>query len=204
VVVSVDYRLAPEHPFPAAVEDVWAVTQWVAAHGGEFGADPGRLAVAGDSAGGTLSAVMCQMARDADGPPIAFQLLWYPATAFDSSLPSFIENADAPILDTAATDDFTRWYVGDMDTTNPPPAVAPARATDFSGLPLAYIAVAGHDPLRDDGVRYAELLSAAGVSVTLDNARTLVHGYLGYAGVVPAATDAMEGGLSALRTALYE
>ncbi|HEY7053621.1 MAG TPA: alpha/beta hydrolase [Mycobacterium sp.] len=202
VVVSVDYRLAPEHPFPAAVDDVWAVTQWVASHGRDFGADPSRLAVAGDSAGGTLSAVVCQLARDNDGPPIAFQLLWYPATTFDASLPSFTENANAPVLDTAATADFTRWYVGDVDLDDPPSTLAPATASDFSGLPPAYIAVAGHDPLRDDGIRYAELLSAAGVPVELDNAQALVHGYLGYAGVVPAATEAMQKGLRALRSAL--
>jgi acetyl esterase len=171
--------------------------------GAEFGADPARLAVAGDSAGGTLSAVVCQLARDAGGPPIAFQLLWYPGTTFDQSLPSFTENATAPILDTPSISALTRWYVGEVDVQDAPATLAPARAADFSGLPPAYIAVAGHDPLRDDGIRYAELLSAAGVSVELDNATTLVHGYLGYAGVVPAATEALEKGLAALRTALY-
>jgi len=96
VVVSVDYRLAPEHPYPAAVEDAWAATQWAAAHAGELGADPDRLAVAGDSAGGNLAAVVAQLARDAGGPAIRFQLLWYPATTWDTSLPSFTENANAP------------------------------------------------------------------------------------------------------------
>jgi acetyl esterase/lipase len=169
VVVSIDYRLAPEHPYPAAVDDVWAVTRWVAARGGVFGADPSRLAVAGDSAGATLSAVVCQQARDTGGPPIAFQLL---------------------------------WYAGDVDLDDAPPTLAPGRAKSFSGLPPAYIAVAGHDPLRDDGLRYAELLSAAGVPVEVHIAETLVHGYLGYAGVVPAATDALDRGLKALRDAL--
>jgi acetyl esterase len=167
VVVSVDYRLAPEHPYPAAVEDAWAATQWAAAHAEELGADPGRLAVAGDSAGGNLAAVVAQLARDAGGPPIRFQLLWYPATTWDTSLPSFAENANAPLLDDSA------------------------------------VAVAGHDPLRDDGARYAELLAAAGVPAELHNAETLIHGYLGYAGVVPAATDATDRGLSALRKALH-
>jgi acetyl esterase/lipase len=87
VVVSVDYRLAPEHPYPAAVDDVWAATRWVAANAGSFGADGSRLAVAGDSAGGTLSAVVAQLARDNDGPPIAFQLLWYPSAMWDNSRP---------------------------------------------------------------------------------------------------------------------
>jgi acetyl esterase len=203
VVVSVGYRLAPEHPYPAAVEDVWAATRWVAAHGGELGADADRLAVAGDSAGGTLAAVVAQLARDRGGPPIAFQLLWYPATMWDPSLPSFTENADAPILDAAATRTFTRWYAGEVDMTNPPATLAPARADNLAGLPPAYIAVAGHDPLRDDGVRYAELLAAAGVGVQLHNADTMVHGYVGYAGVVPAATAAADLGIAALRSALH-
>jgi acetyl esterase len=203
VVVSVDYRLAPEHPYPAAVEDAWAATQWVAAHARELGADPDRLAVAGDSAGGNLAAVVAQLARDAGGPAIRFQLLWYPGTTFDTSLPSFAENANAPLLDYSAVKGFSRWYVGDLDLSDMPATLAPARATNLAGLPPAYIAVAGHDPLRDDGARYAELLAAAGVPAELHNAKTLIHGYLGYAGVVPAATDAMERGLSALREALH-
>ncbi|MCZ8379563.1 alpha/beta hydrolase [Mycobacterium sp. CPCC 205372] len=201
VVVSVDYRLAPEHPYPAAVEDVWVATQWVAEHAGELGADGDRLAVAGDSAGGNLAAVVAQLARDAGGPALCHQLLWYPATTWDSSLPSFRENADAPVLNTAATKAFSRWYAGDVDLAEPPATLVPARAADLSGLPPAYIAVAGHDPLRDDGIRYAELLAAADVPVEIHNAETLVHGYLGYAGIVPAATEAMDRGLAALRTA---
>ncbi len=201
VVVSVDYRLAPEHPYPAAVEDVWAATQWVLEHAEELGADPSRVAVAGDSAGGNLAAVVAQLARDA-ATPLRFQLLWYPSTTFDTALPSFADNADAPVLDSAACRGFTRWYLGsDVDLSDPPATLVPARG-DLAGLPAAYIAVAGHDPLRDDGARYAELLADAGVSVELHNAESLVHGYLGYAGVVPAATAAIERGLRALRTAL--
>lgn len=208
VVVSVDYRLAPEHPYPAAVEDVWAATRWVAANAGEFGAEGSRLAVAGDSAGGTLSAVVAQRARDSirdgeDGPNVVFQLLWYPSVMWDTSLPSFAENADAPVLDNAAIAAFTSWYAGHLDLDNPPAGLAPGRAEDLSGLAPAYVAVAGHDPLRDDGTRYAELLAQAGVPVELDLAPGLVHGYLGYAGVVPAATEATERGLAALRAALH-
>lgn len=202
VVVSVDYRLAPEHPYPAAVDDVWAAVQWVAGHAGELGADPARLAVAGDSAGGNLAAAVAHLARDAGGPALAFQLLWYPATTWDTSLPSFAENAQAPILGHDAVAGFSRWYVGDLDLSEWPVTLAPGRADDLSGLPPAYIAVAGHDPLRDDGARYAELLEAAGVPVELHHAPALVHGYLGYAGVVPAATEAVERGLAALREAL--
>lgn len=202
VVVSVGYRLAPEHPYPAAVEDTWAVTQWVAGHAAELGADADRIAVAGDSAGGNLSAVIAQLARDTGGPTIRFQLLWYPATTWDTTLPSFRENADAPILAVDAVKGFSKWYAGHVDLTDPPATLVPARAADLTGLPPAYIATAGHDPLRDDGARYAELLAAAGVPVELHNAETLVHGYLGYSGVVPAATEAFDRGLAALRTAL--
>jgi acetyl esterase len=202
LVVSVDYRLAPEHPYPAAVDDVWAATRWVVEHAAGLGADPRRLAVAGDSAGGNLAAVVAQLARDEDGPPLRLQLLWYPATTWDTSLPSFTENADAPVLAGRSVGAFSRWYAGDTDLKNPPATLVPARAGNFTGLPPAYIAVAGYDPLRDDGVRYGELLTAAGVAAEVHNAASLVHGYLGYAGVVPAATEAVDRGLRALRAAL--
>ncbi|MDT5302814.1 MAG: acetyl esterase [Mycobacterium sp.] len=203
LVVSVDYRLAPEHPFPAAVDDVWAATRWAAEHAAELGGDPRRLAIAGDSAGGNLAAVVALLARDAGGPAIRFQLLWYPATTWDTSLPSFTENADAPVLAVRAVGGLSRWYAGHVDLKNPPATLVPARAESLTGLPQAYIAVAGYDPLRDDGVRYGELLAAAGVPVEVHNATSLVHGYLGYAGVVPAATEATDRGLSALREALH-
>ncbi len=209
VVVSVDYRLAPEHPYPAAVEDAWAATLWVAEHGPEIGADVTRMAVAGDSAGANIATVIAQRARDetakADGggPPIAFQLLWYPSTLWDTSLPSFTENATALILDAKAIAAFSRWYAGEVDMSDPPPGMAPGRAKNLAGLPPAYIGVAGHDPLRDDGIRYGELLAAAGVPTEVHNAQTLVHGYLGYAGVVPAATAALDRGLAAMRAKLH-
>ncbi|OBI35890.1 alpha/beta hydrolase [Mycobacterium colombiense] len=203
IVVSVDYRLAPEHPYPAAVEDAWAATLWVAENAGELHGDPNRIAVAGDSAGGTISAAVAQRARDNAAPPIVFQLLWYPSTMWDASLPSFAENATAPILDVKAVAEFSRWYAGEVDMSDPPSDMAPGRAKDLRNLAPAYIAVAGYDPLRDDGIRYGELLTAAGVDARVHNAETLVHGYLGYAGVVPAATAALEGGLAALRTALH-
>ena len=202
VVVSVDYRLAPEHPYPAAVEDAWAATQWVAEHAGELGADLDRLAVAGTRRAAISRRSSRMLARDAGGPPIRFQLLWYPATTWDTSLPSFTENANAPLLDGSSVEGLFRWYIGDLDLSDMPATLAPARAKDLVGLAPAYIAVAGFDPLRDDGARYAELLAAAGVPVELHNAATLIHGYLGYAGVVPAATEATQRGLSALREAL--
>lgn len=203
VIVSVDYRLAPEHPYPAAIEDAWAAMLWAAERAADIEADSTRLAVAGDSAGGTIAAVMAQQARDNAGPNLAFQLLWYPSTMWDQSLPSFTENATAQILDAKAVAAFSRWYAGGIDLSDPPAGMAPGRAEDLAGLPPAYIGVAGYDPLRDDGIRYGELLSAAGVPVEVHNAETMVHGYVGYAGVVPAATAAMDRGLTALREALH-
>lgn len=167
------------------------------------GADTSRIAVAGDSAGGTIAAAVAQRARDEGGPALAFQLLWYPSTMWDTSLPSFTENANALILDSKAIADFSRWYAGEVDMSNPPPGMAPGRADNLAGLPSAYIAVAGFDPLRDDGIKYGELLAGAGVPAEVHNAETMVHGYVGYAGVVPAATTAMDRGLAALRVALH-
>jgi acetyl esterase/lipase len=206
IVVSVAYRLAPEHPFPAGVNDAWAALQWVAEHAAELGGDPARIAVAGDSAGGNLAAVMAQLARDNAGPALAFQLLWYPVTTADRSLPSFTENADAPILDREVIDAFLDWYLPGVDISDPtslPATLAPANAADFSGLPPAYIGTAEHDPLRDDGARYAELLTAAGVPAELSNEPTMVHAYASFALVIPAAAEATERGLRALRKALH-
>jgi acetyl esterase len=203
IVVSVDYRLAPEHPYPAAVDDAWAALQWVAKHAGELGGDPTRIAVAGDSAGGNIAAVLAQQSRDEGGPPLVFQLLWYPSVLWDHTLPSFAENAGAPILGTRAIAQFSRWYAGDVDLSDPPVRMAPGRAKNLAGLAPAYIGVAGYDPLRDDGISYGKLLADAGVAAEVHNAETMVHGFLGYAGVVPAATEAADRGLAALRNALH-
>ena len=206
IVVSVDYRLAPEHPFPAGVDDCWAALQWVGEHAAELGGDPNRIAVAGDSAGGNLAAVMAQLARDNGGPALAFQLLWYPTTAADLSLPSFTENADAPILDRDVIDAFLLWYVPGLDIGDPttlPVTLAPANAADLSGLPPAYIGTAEHDPLRDDGAHYAERLNAAGVPAELSTEPTLVHGYASFALLIPAAAEATNRGLAALKAALH-
>jgi acetyl esterase/lipase len=206
IVVSVDYRLAPEHPFPAGVDDCWAALRWVGEHAAELGGDPNRIAVAGDSAGGNISAIMAQLARDNDGPPLVFQLLWYPSTTANVSLPSFIENADAPILDRDVIDAFLQWYVPGVDITDHmtlPATLAPANAVDMSGLPAAFIGTAEHDPLRDDGAQYAELLKAAGVPTELRNEPNLVHGYISFALVVPAAAEAANRGVAALKKALH-
>jgi acetyl esterase/lipase len=161
------------------------------------------MGVAGDSAGGNIAAVIAQQARDNARPALIFQLLWYPSVLWDSSLPSFTENATAPILDSAAIAQFSRWYAGEVDLSDPPAGMAPGRAKNLAGLAPAYIGVAGHDPLRDDGIGYGELLAAAGTPAEVHNATTMVHGYLGYAGIVPAATAGMERGLAALRNALH-
>jgi len=212
IVVSVDYRLAPEHPFPAGVDDCWAALQWVGQHAAELGGDPNRIAVAGDSAGANLAAVMAQLARDsadsADGVGVklAFQLLWYPTTAADLSLPSFTENADGPILDHDVIDAFLGWYIPGVDISDPtslPLTLAPANAADFRGLAPAYIGTAEHDPLRDDGAYYAERLNAAGVPAELSNEPTLAHGYVSFAVVIPAAAEATNRGLAALKAALH-
>jgi acetyl esterase/lipase len=206
IVVSVDYRLAPEHPFPEGVEDAWAALQWVGEHAAELGGDPARVAVAGDSAGGNLAAVMALRARDAGGPPLVFQLLWYPSVVGDQSLPSFTENADAPILSPDVVAAFLTWYLPGVDMSDPtalPTDLAPANADSLAGLPPAYIGTAEHDPLRDDGGKYAELLTAAGVSVALSNEPTMAHGFISLALAVPAAAEATDRGLAALKAALH-
>ncbi|AKN17363.1 alpha/beta hydrolase [Mycobacterium haemophilum] len=209
IVVSVGYRLAPEHPFPAGIEDSWAALRWVAEHSAELGGDPRRIAVAGDSAGGNIAAVMTQLARDnrdSGGPNVVFQLLWYPSTTADLSLPSFTQNADAPILDRNVIEAFLTWYIPGLDIsdhTTLPATLAPANAADLSGLPPAFIGVAEHDPVRDDGARYADLLNSAGVPAELRHEPTMVHGYISFALVVPAAAKAMNRGLAALRKALH-
>ncbi len=197
-VVSVDYRLAPEHPFPAAVEDCVAATNWVAAHAAEVGVDPKRLAVGGDSAGGNLAAVVSQLARK-DGPQIVFQLLIYPVTQLGApDTPSMRENAKGYFLEKDAMDWFTKLYAPDKAHRSDP-RLSPLKAADLSGLPPAYVITAGFDPLRDEGRDYADKLDAAGVSVTYVNYPGMVHGFFSMRGLIPKAREAVAAAAAALR-----
>ena len=200
VVVSVDYRLAPEHPYPAAVEDADAATRWVAGHAADLGADPARLAVAGDSAGGNLAAVVARHARDAGGPPIAFQLLVYPGTDLTASLPSHVENGTGYLLDEGTMRYFLGCYLGDGDPRDPD--ASPLFADDLSGLPPALVLTAGFDPLRDEGEAYAERLREAGVAVVTSRYDGMIHGFYGLDNLVDEARRATDETTTALRHAL--
>ncbi len=196
VVVSVDYRCAPEHRFPAAAEDAYAATLWAAA-----AYQPDRLAVAGDSAGGNLAAVVSLMARDRGGPGIDHQLLVYPVTDHDFGTDSYRENANGYLL----TEVHMRWfwdqYLGpDGDGTDP--YASPLRATDLSGLPPASVLTAELDPLRDEGEAYATALAAAGVPVDHLRADGMFHGFFGIDELLPQAAPAVAWGFDHLRDGL--
>jgi acetyl esterase len=176
LVIAIDYRLAPEHPFPAAYEDCRAVWQAIQAGEGPHAIHLQRLAVIGDSAGGNLAAALCLGLRD-DGQPLPLaQVLIYPGLGGASDLPSRRDCMDAPLLSTADTDCYLALYL--LGAGNPSAYAMPLLAENFSGLPKALIAVAQFDPLRDDGMLYAERLQAAGVSAVLYPGKGLVHGCL--------------------------
>ena len=201
LVVSVDYRLAPEYLFPAAVDDCFAAAQWVSLHGASFNGDGSRLAVAGDSAGGTLSAVVCLLARDQGGPKIAYQVLITPATDYyNLDLPSYRDNAEGFGMDTADV----IWL---MDLYLPPtvdrddPRAFPLRALDLQGLPPAMVITAEYDSLRDDGDLYAARLQNAGVPVIWAPYDGMIHNFpLDYE-VLTQGEKAVEAIASALRSA---
>ncbi len=179
VVVSVDYRLAPEHKFPAAPEDCYAATQWGHQHAAEINGNPTRLAIGGDSAGGNLTAVVAQMARDRGGPKLVFQLLIYPATDFTFSGPSITENADGYFLTADDMHWFTHHYLRDeADKKNP--LASPMQASDLSHLPPALIITAQYDPLRDEGETYGKRMQAAGVPVIISRYDGMIHGFFGF------------------------
>ena len=201
VMVAVDYRLAPEHPFPAAVEDCYGALAWVAAHAAGLGGDARRIAVCGDSAGGNLAAVLALLARQ-KGPAIRYQVLIYPVTtAMPGDLPSHEAFGEGTVLSLKAMRAFTTYYFGDSGRA-PDFRGAPLMEDDLSGLPPALILVGGHDVLRDDGVAYAERLMAAGVPATLVAYSGLSHGFINMASFLPGGRLALSQVGVALRLAL--
>ncbi len=176
VVMSVDYRLAPEHKFPAPVDDCWAACQWAAANAAEIGADPSRVAVGGDSAGGNLAAVIAQLAADAGGPRLALQLLIYPVTHAVTDTESYRRYAEGYMLTQAAMRYFIATYINDPSEAADP-RVSPLLATDVSGSAPALVVTASHDPLLDDGNSYADKLAAAGVPVEYVCFEGVTHGF---------------------------
>ena len=176
-VIAVDYRLAPEHKFPAAADDAWAATRWIAAHAAELGVDADRLAVGGDSAGGNLAAVVALLAREAGGPRIALQILLYPVTDLVSESQSYADLADGYML----TRDSMRWFRAQYLAREQDAAdwrVSPLRAPSLAGLPPALVVTAGYDPLRDEGEAYARRLREAGVSVDAISFGGMIHGFV--------------------------
>ena len=200
IVVSLDYRLAPEYKFPAAVEDAFAAWQWLLREIAAFGGDASRVAIAGDSAGGTLAAVVCLMARDAGLPQPLLQLLIYPGTHPTQNTASHFSLADGYLLTRANI----LWF---FDQYAPTVAerhdwrFAPLEAPDLAGVAPAHVVVADHDPLFDEGVAYAERLRAAGNSTHLKVARGMVHGFFNFGGYSAAARTEVDETVVALRAA---
>lgn len=176
LVVSVDYRLAPEHKFPVPIEDCYAAVSWVSEHAADIGADPARLAVGGDSAGGNLAAVVAQMAQERGGPAIAFQMLIYPATDYDFTTPSMKENAEGYMLTVDGMRYFWGHYLNDPGEGDLPMA-SPLKAKSLAGLPPAFILTAEFDPLRDEGEAYGKMLEAAGVPAAVSRYDGMIHGF---------------------------
>lgn len=199
IVINVDYRLAPEHKCPAAAEDAYAVITYLAAHPDELGADAGRIAVGGDSAGGNLAAVACLMARERGGPRLAFQLLVYPATDYDDDSPSMSEN-DGYLLNRATMQYFWKHYLVAPEQGQEPYA-SPFKATTLAGLPPAMVVTAECDPLRDQGEAYAHRLEQFGVPVTLKRYDGAIHAFFQMGGVIDAGRQAVNNAAAALRHA---
>jgi acetyl esterase len=190
VVLSVEYRRAPEHPFPAAVEDAVAATRWALAHAADLGRRPDRVAVAGDSGGGNLAAVVCQQLRDSGGPQPAAQLLLYPNVARGADHPSVQAFGQLPFLTLADMGWYTRNYVP-KGTDLGDPRISPAEG-DLAGLPPALVVTAGADPLHDSGRDYAEALGAAGGRVEWLDLPGMPHGFAHLVALAPAADAALD------------
>lgn len=200
VVVSVDYRLAPEHRAPAALEDALAALTWSVENAELLGVDASRVAVGGDSAGGNVAAVLCQRVRDGFGPYIDFQLLIYPVVDCTLSHPSIEENAEGYFLTKDAMVWFTGHYVGELDPKDP--SVSPLHADTLAGLPPALVITAQYDPLRDEGEAYATALRDAGVPVEAVRYDGQIHGFMGMAALLDDGKHALDLAGAALRTAL--
>ncbi|MCE2461840.1 MAG: alpha/beta hydrolase [Pseudomonadales bacterium] len=201
IVISVDYRLAPEHRFPAAAEDCYSATLWAAEHAGVHDGDAGSLALVGDSAGGNLAAVVAQMARDRGGPRIAFQLLVYPVTDgvnFDTA--SYRDNAEGFLLTAEAMHWFWDHYAPVLDDRRSPYA-SPLLATDLSSLPPALVMTAEYDPLRDEGEAYGRALADAGVDAEVIRYDGFIHGFFAHTQTIAAVRGAMADACAALRSA---
>jgi acetyl esterase len=202
LVVSVDYRLAPEHKFPAAPEDCYAATKWVADNSESIGADRSRIAVGGDSAGGNLAAAVSMMARDRGGPPVRFQLLIYPVTDCSLDTPSQKEfAADGYVLSRGDMEWFWNHYLESQNERNNPYA-CPLRATNLTNLPPALIITASHDPLRDEGERFSQKLMAAGSKVTCTRYDGVTHGFISFADALDQGKKGIEQAVGALKQAL--
>jgi acetyl esterase len=200
VVVSVGYRLAPEHPWPAAVEDAYAATLWASRNAAGLGGAQDRLAVAGDSAGGNLAAVVALGARDRGGPAIAFQLLVYPALDAAGGTASWRDHAEGFHLTAAGMRWYWDHYLGGADGRAPD--ASPLRAAFLGGLPPALVIVAEHDVLRDEGEAYAARLAAAGVAATATRYPGMVHGFFRWRAVTATADTALAEAAAALGSAL--
>jgi acetyl esterase/lipase len=199
LVVAVDYRLAPEHRFPAALDDAWAATAWVAEHAASIGANAGRIAVGGDSAGGTLAAGVAARARD-HGLSLVLQLLVYPVTDCGFEHESYRENGTGYGLTEAAMRWFWSQYMGpDGDPSDP--EASPLRLRNLAGLAPAAVLTAEYDPLRDEGDAYAARLRDAGVPVTHVCLDGLIHGVLRMPGVIPRGREALDVSAAVLREA---
>ena len=200
-VVAVDYRMGPEHRFPAAVDDCVATARWVHAHAAELGVDPARMAVGGDSAGGNLAAVVAIAARNAGDLPIAFQLLIYPATDMRCVSPSHRANAQGYLLTADSLRYYHDHYIDDPKHDHDWRA-SPLLAEDLSGLPPAFVLVAGYDPLRDEGVQYAQRLTESGGRATLVSFERMIHGFVPMGRAIDEANEAVAMCSAALKRAI--
>jgi acetyl esterase len=200
-VVSVDYRLAPEHKFPAAVDDSYFATKWVSEHAREFGIDPDRIAVGGDSAGGTFATVVCQLAKQRGGPSLALQVLFCPVTDVSADTGSRKAYAEHYFFDKTTMDWALKHYC--LPGINlEDPRISPLRAPDLAGLPPAHIHTAEFDPVRDEGKAYADRLESAGVNVRYTCHEGMIHHFYGMAGIIPYARLAIRSAGAAIKESL--